>query len=80
MFTRGKGGGINWEIEIVTHYYIYRIGQKVPENPQMTFLANPIKYLLSGTGNSTQYYMGKNLKRVDMCICITDSLFLYSRN
>ena len=38
-----------------------------------------IKNILYSTGNSTQYsvmaYMGKELlKKVDICICITDSL------
>ena len=38
------------------------------------------KDLLYSTGNSTQYsvmtYMGKESKnRVDICICMTDSLF-----
>ena len=36
------------------------------------------KELLYNTGNSIQYsvmgYMGNNLKRVDICVCITDSL------
>ena len=59
-------GGINWEIgiDIYTLLYIKEITNKD---------------LLYSTGNSTQYsvmaYMGKeSKKRMDICICITDSL------
>ena len=56
-------GGIHWEIGIDIH------------NPRyIKWITN--KDLLYSTGNSTQYfvmaYMGK--ERVDICICMTDSL------
>ena len=63
-----RKGGINWEIgtDICTLLYIKQITNK---------------NLLYSTGNSTQYsvmaYMvkeSKNERRVDICICITDSL------
>ena len=66
--TKGErvGGGINWEsgIAIYTLLYIKQITNK---------------NLLYSTGNSTQYplmnFMGiESIKRVDICICITDSL------
>ena len=60
------GGGINWKIgiDIYTLLYIKQITNK------------DLQY---STGNSTQYfvmaYMGKgSKKRVDICICITDSV------
>ena len=59
-------GGINWEIgiDIYTLLYIKQITNK---------------YLLCSTGDSTQYsvmaYMVKeSKKRVEICICKTDSL------
>ena len=61
------GGGINWEIGIDIYALLY-IKQITNKN------------LLYSTGNSTQYsvmaYMGKESKkkRMDVCICITDSL------
>ena len=68
MVTKGErgGGGINWETGIDIYTVLY-IKPKTNKN------------LLYSTGNSTQYsvmaYMGKESKnRVDICICITDSL------
>ena len=66
MITNGRmGGGINWEtgIDMYTLLYIKQMTNKD----------------LPSTGNSTQYsvmtHMGKeSKKRVDICICITDSL------
>ena len=62
----GRRGWTNWEIgiDIYTLQYIKQITNKD---------------LLYSTGNSTQYsvmaYMGKDSrKRVNICICITDSL------
>ena len=58
-------GGINWETggDTCTLLYIKQISNK---------------NLWYSTGNSTQYsvmaYMGKESKKVDICICITDSL------
>ena len=61
------GKGINWEIGIDTYTPVY-----------IKSITN--KDLLYSTGNFTQYsvmiYMGIESKRkVDICICINDSLF-----
>ena len=58
---------INWEIGIDIYWLLY-IKQITSKN------------LLHSTGNSTQYcaltYMGKeSKKRVDLCLCITASLY-----
>ena len=59
------GGGINWKIRIDIYILLY-----------IKQITN--KDLLYSTGNPTQYpvmaYMGKESKRVDICICIIDSL------
>ena len=63
----GRGwGGINWEIRIDIHTLLY-----------IKFITN--KNLLYSTGDSTQYsvmtYVRKeSKKRVNICMCITDSL------
>ena len=67
MVTKGgRRGGLNWEAgtDIYTLLYIKQITNK---------------NLLYNTENSTQYsvmtYMGiESKKKVDICICITDSL------
>ena len=66
MVTRGQGKRVNWEIETDVHILVY-----------IKQITN--KDLPYSTGNSTHYsviaYMGKeSKKRVDICICITDSL------
>ena len=59
------GGGIVREFRTDMYTLLY-----------LKWLAN--KDLLYSTGNTAQYsvvaYMGKESKRVDICICITDSL------
>ena len=65
-YQGGRGGGINWEFGIDIYPLLY-----------IKLLTN--KNLLYSTGNSTQYsvmtYIGiEYKKRVDICICITDSL------
>ena len=64
-YQRIRGKGVNWEIGADIYPYIKQITNKS---------------LMYNTGKSTQYSvmasMGKNLKRrVDMCICITGSLY-----
>ena len=65
-YQGGRGEGINCEIGIDRYTLLY-----------IKEITN--KNRLYSTGNSTQYsvmtYMGKeSKKRVDTCICITDSL------
>ena len=67
MVTKGEiRGGINWEVGIDIYTLLY-----------IKWIIN--KILLYSPGNSIQYsvmtYMAtESLKRVDICICITDSL------
>ena len=69
MIMGGMEGGINWEIgtDIYTLLNVKQKKNKIDNRD-----------LLQSTGNLTQCsvmtYMGKESKRVDICICITDSL------
>ena len=65
LWGRGRGG-INWKT-VTDMYTLLYIKEATNEG------------LLHSTGNSTQHsimtYMGKESKRGDTCVCITDSLF-----
>ena len=66
-YQQGRGGGINCEIGIDKYTLLY-IKQITNKN------------LLYSTANSTQYSLMASIgkepkKRVDICICVTDSLY-----